>query len=154
MQRNKRSEGAAELKPETALTVELTLRPPRRGREKAPPPSPKPTLAGRIPHITRLMALAIKFQEMIEGGEIRDYADLARLGYVTRARITQIMNLLNLAPDLQEELLFLPPAKGRGPITERHIRSLDSVTDWGEQRLLWRDMRRVLAARYAPGPGV
>jgi hypothetical protein len=48
------------------------------------------------------MALAIKFQDMIERGEVRDYADLARLGYVTRARITQIMNLLLLAPDLQE----------------------------------------------------
>jgi hypothetical protein len=37
---------------------------------------------------------------MIERGEVRDYADLARLGYVTRARLTQIMNLLLLAPDI------------------------------------------------------
>ena len=52
----------------------------------------------RIPRVTRLMAVAIKFQDMVDRGEVRDYADLARLGYVTRARLTQIMNLLLLAP--------------------------------------------------------
>lgn len=56
----------------------------------------------RIPRITRLMALAIKFQDMIDRGEVKDYADLARLGYVTRARVTQIMNLTLLAPEIQE----------------------------------------------------
>ncbi len=69
---------------------------------------PKKTAAPappRIPRITRLMALAIKFQDMIDRGEVKDYADLARLGLVTRARVTQIMNLLNLAPDLQLESL-------------------------------------------------
>jgi hypothetical protein len=53
------------------------------------------------------MALAIKFQDMVDRGEVRDYADLARLGYVTRARLTQIMNLLLLAPDIQERVLFV-----------------------------------------------
>jgi hypothetical protein len=42
---------------------------------------------------------------MVDRREVRDFADLARLGYVTRARITQIMNMLNLAPDIQEEIL-------------------------------------------------
>ena len=60
----------------------------------------------RIPRITRLMALAIKFQDMVDRGEVRDYADLARLGYVTRARLTQIMNLLLLAPEIQEQILL------------------------------------------------
>jgi hypothetical protein len=63
---------------------------------------PKKTAAPappRIPRITRLMALAIKFQAMIDRGEVKDYADLARLGIVTRARITQIMNLSLLAPE-------------------------------------------------------
>jgi hypothetical protein len=53
------------------------------------------------------MALAIKFRDMVDCGEVRHYADLARLGYVTRTRITQVMNLLNLAPDIQEEILDL-----------------------------------------------
>src|SRR5689334_4852756 len=81
-----------------------------RPRQKRQQPD-APTMAGpaageRIPRISRLMALAIKFDDMITRGEVRDYADLARLGYVTRARMTQIMNLLHLAPDLQEGILF------------------------------------------------
>src|SRR5215510_8373808 len=63
---------------------------------------------GRVPRIAKLMALAIRFDELIRTGMVRDYAEFARLGHVTRARITQIMNLLHLAPDIQEHLLFLP----------------------------------------------
>ncbi|MDM8004641.1 MAG: hypothetical protein QUV05_00600, partial [Phycisphaerae bacterium] len=63
---------------------------------------------GNIPRVSKLMALAIRYDRLVSRGEVRDYADLARLGYVTRARITQIMNLLNLAPDIQEAILFLP----------------------------------------------
>jgi hypothetical protein len=87
------------------------------------------------------MALAIKFQDMIDRGEIRDYAELARLGYVSRARVTQIMNLLNLAPKIQEDILCLPPAFGRGPVTERHLRELSAIIEWGEQRRAWGNLR-------------
>src|SRR5437016_4923688 len=59
-----------------------------------------------VPRITRLMALAIKIDDMVQRGELRDYADVARLGHVTRARVTQIMNLMNLAPDIQEHILL------------------------------------------------
>ena len=81
------------------------------------------------------MALAIKFQDLVDRGEVRDYADLARLGYVTRARMTQIMNLLNLAPDIQEQLLIpAPPATG---ICERHLREIVDSPDWNYQRRCW-----------------
>jgi hypothetical protein len=85
------------------------------------------------------MALAIKFQEMVDRGEVRDYADLARLGCVTRARLTQIMNLLLLAPDLQEQLLSLPhdPATPQ-LLGERRIRCVVSAVDWGGQRQRWK----------------
>jgi hypothetical protein len=82
------------------------------------------------------MALAVRYQGLVDGGELRDYADIARLGYVTRARITQVMNLSNLAPDIQENLLFpegvLPP--------ERRLRKLASEVDWDAQRRLWRNL--------------
>ena len=81
------------------------------------------------------MALAIKFQEMVDSGAVRDYADLARLGYVTRARITQIMNLLNLAPGIQEEILTLPPGSPR--IFERRLRPVTLQVLWDEQRRIW-----------------
>lgn len=85
------------------------------------------------------MALAIKFDCLVRRGEGRDYADLARLGYVTRARITQIMNLLNLAPDIQEEILFLPrTVKGRDPIRERDVRPIAAVPYWNRQRKMWK----------------
>jgi hypothetical protein len=79
------------------------------------------------------MALAVKFQDMVHRGEVRDYADLARLGYVTRARLTQIMNLL-LAPDIQEHLLSLPSSV---PVRERHLRAIVAIVDWLEQRRLF-----------------
>jgi hypothetical protein len=81
------------------------------------------------------MALAIRFQEMVDRGEVRDYADIARLGFVTRARLTQIMNLLLLAPDIQEQLLSLAPDPAASqPVAERHIRRVASAVDWCEQR--------------------
>jgi hypothetical protein len=85
------------------------------------------------------MALALRFQRLVESGEVRDYAELARLGHVTRARMTQIMNLLNLAPDIQENLLFLPPVEfGRDPIRELQLRPITLVPDWRKQRQMWR----------------
>ena len=68
---------------------------------------------------------------MIRDGVVRHYADLARLGYVTRARITQIMNLLNLAPDIQEEILFLArTVTGRDPVSERSLRRVTAIVRW------------------------
>lgn len=107
-------------------------------RGEAPPPAPPPTF-GRVPRIARLMALAIRFQRLIDTGEIRDYAELARLGYVTRARVTQIMNLLHLASDIQEQILFLSPVEhGRDPIREWQIRPIAAVPDWRKQRRMWK----------------
>jgi len=90
-------------------------------------------------HPTGIKTLADELAEkMIRDGEVRDYADLARLGHVTRARLTQIMNLLNLAPDIQEAILFLPAVTtGDDPIHERQLRPIVKVLDWGKQRKMW-----------------
>lgn len=96
------------------------------------------TPAGRVPRVARLMALAIRLDGLIRDGEVTDQAELARLGHVTRARLTQIMNLLCLAPDIQESLLHLPPTlRGRDAITEKHLRPIAAVADWGKQRDVW-----------------
>jgi hypothetical protein len=94
--------------------------------KKAEAPTPSP-----VPRITRLMALAIKFQEMIDRGEVKDYAELARLGYVTRARVTQIMNLTLLAPDIQENIL------AGCAMIERSVRRVSSLARWDQQRAEW-----------------
>jgi hypothetical protein len=100
----------------------------------------------QIPRIARLLALAIKFDTLLAAGAVRDYAELARLGHVSRARLTQIMNLLHLAPDLQEQLLFLPDGTG---LKERNLRSILRVLDWREQR---RRFQECLSAMRPPGP--
>lgn len=125
-----------------AIQVEVTL-PVRQGRREAGRNGELGSVSKPVsrpqPRITRLMALAIKFQDMIDHSEVRDYADLARLGYVSRARLTQIMNLLLLAPDIQEEIL-LTHATSTG-IEERHLRSVTSEVSWQEQRRLWHRIR-------------
>ena len=55
--------------------------------------------------------------------------------------MTQITNLLNLAPDIQEAILFLPPVEhGRDPITERDLRPIVAVLDWWKQRRRWQGL--------------
>ncbi len=93
---------------------------------------------GRTPSVARLMALAIRLEELIAAGHVPRYAGLARLVGVSRARLTQIANLTLLAPDIQEAILFLPlVVKGREPITERHLRPLVAEPDWQRQRAQW-----------------
>lgn len=98
------------------------------------------TVGYGAPRVAKLLALAIRFDQMVSDGVVANYAELARLGRVTRARVTQIMNLLNLAPDIQEEILFLDAAESeRESITERELRPIATVADWSEQRRMWRD---------------
>ena len=94
--------------------------------------------SGRLPRVTRLMALAIRFEQLLASGEVEDYADLARRGRVSRARITQIMNLLLLAPEIQEAILFLPRVEaGSDPILLRDLQPIALTADWRKQRVLW-----------------
>lgn len=116
----------------------------RRGRncrkviKEGPPLESQPAPSGTIPRISRLMALAIRFDRLIKSGEVADQAEIARLGHVSRARVTQIMNLLLLAPDIQEEILFLSRTQsGRDPIRERMLRPIAAVPDWRKQRKMW-----------------
>ena len=108
-------------------------------REIKPGPAPvTDTPEGRVPRVARLMALAIKFDRLIAEGAIRDQVQLAELGHVSRARVTQIMNLLYLAPDIQEAILHLPRVTlGKDPITERDLRPIAAESSWAVQRRMW-----------------
>ncbi len=78
----------------------------------------------------------------MRAGVVADYATLAELGHVSRARISQIMNLLVLAPDIQQTLLFLPrTVRGRDPIHLRQLQPLAGVLEWEQQRNLWRTLQ-------------
>ena len=115
----------------------------REGPALAPAPSE------RLPRIARLLALAHRFQGMLDRGEVASMADIARLGRVTRARVTQIMDLLLLAPDIQEEVLFLPATEsGRDAIMLREMRAVCAAVEWKEQRERWK-----IASRFPSAEG-
>jgi hypothetical protein len=98
---------------------------------------------GRVPRLARLLALAIKVDKLVRAGTVRNYADLARLGHVSRARISQLLNLLRLAPDIQEAILFLPLTRqGRDPISLRHVLPITLIPSWKRQRRLWQKLQR------------
>lgn len=102
----------------------------------------------RVPRIARLMALAIRFDRLIGDGTVADQSELARLACVTQPRMTQIMNLLGLAPTIQEELLTLgTTCVGRDAITERQLRRLVGIVDWREQCETWRSLAASLLRR-------
>src|SRR5450755_322144 len=119
---------------EIQFRLYATGRPPG---EKGPSDDPH-SETGRLPRVTQVMALAINFQDMIQRGEAKDYADLARLGCLTRERMSQIMELVWLAPDIQQEILEFPPnGAGRFPISEVAVRKIASPLSWDEQRRAW-----------------
>ena len=113
----------------------------RKVMKEGPPPKVKPL--GPVPRVSRLMALAIHMEGLVRQGKVADYAELARLAKVSRPRITQIMNLLHLAPDIQEEILFLPRTNGRrAPVSETMLRPITQIIDWKRQRKMWGKIRR------------
>src|SRR5262245_6216402 len=122
----------------SAFTIECRVHFNHRGRGSRKRPRVRQSEPGRVPRVSRLMALAMRFDELIRSGQVTGYAELAKLGHVTRARLSQIASLLGLAPDLQEEILFLPRTlKGRDPIQLRHLLPIVAIPDWRKQRIRW-----------------
>lgn len=103
----------------------------REGRE--PVIEPQPT--GRIPRIAKLIALAIRCDQLLWSGAVHDASALARLAKVSQPRMTQILNLTLLAPDIQEQLLFLDPVEeGKPEVSEKALRRISAEVNWGRQR--------------------
>jgi len=97
---------------------------------------------GRIPRVARLMALALKFDALLHDKVVADLAALARLGQVSRARISQIMNLTCLATDIQEDILFLPRTfTGYDAIKLADLQPVALEPDWQRQRELWKRLK-------------
>ena len=135
----------------STLTIGGTIHFGREGRgarkvihEGAAPPS----VPGRVPRVSRLMALAIRFDGLVKSGVVADYAELAQLGHVTRARVSQVMSLLYLAPAIQEDVLFLPRIEaGRDRIVLRDLLPIAAMADWGMQLRMWRELEPRNGAR-------
>jgi hypothetical protein len=122
--------------------IECTVRCGRRHFGGRKEPDVEPDVPREcVPRLARLMALALRFDSLVRAEEIETYAALARLGRVSRARISQITNLLHLAPDIQEEILFLKRGeRGRDRPHLRQLQPIAAVWDWQEQRRLWQEL--------------
>jgi hypothetical protein len=112
---------------------------------RPPRPEAAPERPGRVLRVARLLALAHAIEGRTQAGEYRDFADAARKMGLTRARVTQIVNLTLLAPEIQEAILTWPTiATGGDPITERTLRLIVAEPVWRGQLTLW--------ARHATKP--
>lgn len=111
-----------------------------RGRKLIGPVKPKPPNAPpKLPHITKLMALAIRLEHLLATGQITDQAEIARTAGITRARVTQILNLTQLAPDIQQAILDLEPTIDQFPrFRENEMREIAIELSWEKQRVLWK----------------
>ena len=119
------------------MRLEVHLASPSHGMVFRDGPKPKRE-RGHVPRVARLLALAHHFQALLKQGVFGSQTELAQVAGLTRARITQIMNLLFLSPDIQEEILFLPRVtKGRDSVTERDLREVLKTLMWSEQRKRW-----------------
>jgi len=118
----------------------------RRGRrfvftEEAPAPPEPPRVPVRRPaRVAQMLAFAHGLGAAIERGDFRDQADAARHYQLTRARITQLMNLTHLAPDIQEQVLFLEAVGSREPMSERDLRGVLQSLVWEQQIAEWRSL--------------
>jgi hypothetical protein len=101
------------------------------------PPSPPPEPVRRPARVAVMLALAHKIQDAIDRGVVRDRAEVARRLGLTRARLTQLMDLTLLAPDLQQGVLALEAVDGSEPMSERVLRGVVHAGSWVEQRATW-----------------
>src|SRR5262249_1536161 len=104
------------------------------GREQ---PSALPP--GRVPRLARFLALALRLEAQLRQGVLKDIAEVASVGHVTRSRVSQILTLVHLAPDIQEAILFLPRTqRGRDPVILSDVLPIAMELDWKRQRRAWR----------------
>ena len=107
---------------------------PPRLRNRKPPKEPK------TPRVVELLLKAIEWQALLESGDATNQADIARRQGITRARVTQVMGLLQLAPKIQEYILFLPETTHRPAITERALRPIAHIEDPTTQRARFEEL--------------
>ena len=113
--------------------MKVSFRTAKRTEEPEPVPVPAPTTPKPTSSIARRMALAHHIETLIEAGTVTDYAEVARLFGISRARVTQIADLALLAPDIQAAVLL-----GRVEPRDRHLRAIGRHPLWSDQRRAFR----------------
>lgn len=123
----------------------------RHGRDFVAKPPPVFAPVVRPARVAVMLALAHKIAAAIDAGQLHDQADAARRLDLTRARVTQLLALLALAPDLQERVLFLESIDGIEPLTERALRGAIRTWSWEAQRAIYRSLRPTSSGKPRQG---
>src|SRR5262249_320215 len=114
------------------MKIEYRL-PLRRGRTprmfQVEPPSGS---SDRPPRIARLVALAHRLEHLVQHGKVPGYLELAKLGYVSPSRLSQILILAQLAPAIQERILQMQSWEAN-LISERELREIAREVLWDRQ---------------------
>lgn len=104
----------------------ISALPPRLRNRKLP-------RAPRTPRVVELLRKALEWQALLESGEVRNQADIARREGISRARVSQVMGLLRLAPESRQHILSMPETIHRAAISERALRPIAQMEDAKDQ---------------------
>ena len=113
--------------------------PVRRRSLPAFPSSQASESTGPPARVGRLVALSHQLEAKVRSGEVKDYDELARLFGVSPARIAQIVILSQLAPPIQEYVLFLS-TEHTGLISELQLRGIAREIRWDRQMESFREL--------------
>jgi hypothetical protein len=141
---------------QTNALIEFTLQPRSSdvGRSHSTVAAEEPSAWRRIPRITKLLALAIRLDGLLREGEVTNCAAIARAGGVSRARVAQILSLLDLAPAIQEHILYMTcSAEAPDPIRERKLRKVTKLVRWDQQQRRYEELLIAAGAEAAGWEG-
>ena len=107
---------------------------PPKDRNRKPPKTP------RTPRVIELLRKALEWQALLQSGQVHNQAEIARREGITRARVTQVMSLLRLPPEIQQHILTMPDAVHRPAITERALRPIAQIPQTNDQLRAFRQL--------------
>jgi len=90
--------------------------------------------------VVELLRKALEWQALLESGQVHNQAEIARREGITRARVTQVMSLLRLPPEIQQHILTMPDAVRRPAITERALRPITQLEDLADQKAKFQEL--------------
>jgi hypothetical protein len=100
--------------------------PPGRG-------NPRPPREPKTPRVVELLRKANEWKALLESGEVASQAEIALREGITRARVTQVLGLQRLAPEIREKIFSTLYADRQPPVTERVLRPIAIITDCHDQ---------------------
>jgi len=100
----------------------------------------KPPKASQTPKVVELLRMAQEWRRQIDAGEVENQAEIARREGITRARVSQVVSLLRLAPQIQDHILSLPDQAQRSVLSERALRPIAQLKDQSIQTTRFQEL--------------